>query len=126
MTNENCVFCKIITGKLPSIKVQEWEDTIAIVPLAPVTEDRFENGKGHVLIIPKQHVSDFTENPEVTGVTCKRAAEFGNNRGGDMNLITSKGKSATQTVFHLHVHIVPRVEDDNLPLPWTPQQSKGH
>lgn len=119
-----CVFCRIIAGELPSITVKVWPDAIAIVPLAPVTEDRFEPGQGHVLVIPRRHVVDFTEDPAVTAATCARAAEFAAERGGDMNMITSKGENATQTVFHLHVHLVPRVQGDQLPLPWTPQQTR--
>lgn len=121
MFDSKCVFCKIIQGLLPSHKVREWDDAIAIVPLAPVTGERFLPGEGHVLVMPKTHVPDFAFNPEVTGRTFQRAAELADLR--DANLITSKGESATQTVHHLHVHLVPRVPRDGLPLPWTPQQA---
>lgn len=116
------MFCRIIRGELPSTIVRQWPDAIAIVPLAPVTGDRFPPGQGHVLVIPTQHADDFAQSPEITAITCARAAEYAAERGGDMNLITSKGPSATQTVGHLHVHIVPREAGDALPLPWTPQQ----
>jgi histidine triad (HIT) family protein len=127
MFDSKCVFCKIIQGLAPAHKVHEWDDAIAIVPLAPVTGERFLPGEGHVLVMPKTHVPDYAFNPEVTGRTFKRAAELADLR--DSNLITSKGESATQTVHHLHVHLVPRVPRDGLPLPWTPQQaplSKEH
>lgn len=121
MFDSKCVFCKIIQGLLPSHKVREWDDAIAIVPLAPVTGERFLPGEGHVLVIPRVHVSDFAADPVITGRTFQRAAELADLR--DSNLITSKGESATQTVHHLHVHLVPRVPRDGLPLPWTPQQA---
>ncbi|MFI9231330.1 HIT family protein [Streptomyces rimosus] len=112
----NCIFCRIVAGEAPAEVVARWDDAIAIVPLGPVTA-------GHVLVIPAVHVADATENPAVTGATMARAAEYAAGIGGSLNLITSKGKAATQTVFHLHIHVVPRVSDDALPLPWTPQQS---
>ena len=112
----NCVFCDIWDnlGKDTSTKVvEQWQDVIAIVPLNPVTY-------GHVLIIPRYHVRDFSENPYVTGFTMEAAAIYWRTvgEGGDANLITSKGEAATQTVGHLHVHVVPRRLGDGLHLPW--------
>ena len=104
------VFCDIVQGSAPAAVINEWEDAIAIVPLGPVVD-------GHRLVIPKQHVTDFTENPAVSAATAMCAAEL----AADLpaaNLITSKGREATQSVFHLHIHIVPRSEDDGLALPW--------
>lgn len=109
-----CVFCAIVAGRSPATVVQEWPDAVAIVPLNPVTD-------GHTLIIPRRHVRDAAENPAVTAAAMHRAAQYMVNVG-DANIITSKGAAATQTVFHLHVHVVPRQAGDGLPLPWTPQQ----
>lgn len=103
-----CVFCGIIEGCVPCTLVQRWHDAIAIVPLDPVTE-------GHVLVIPRLHVVDALDRPRVTARTMQRAAEIAR---PDCNLITSVGPLATQTVFHLHVHVVPRVAGDGLVLPW--------
>jgi len=122
MQTSKCVFCRVIAGELPSIKVAEWPDAIAIVPIAPVTGDRFPPSEGHILVFPKAHVADYATDPIVTAATFGRAAELA--RGRDSNLITSKGAAATQTVHHLHVHLVPRVAGDDLPLPWTPQQTQ--
>jgi histidine triad (HIT) family protein len=108
---EVCPFCKIVAGLAPAQYVASWPDAIAIVPLKPVVE-------GHVLVIPRAHVADFTTDPEVTAAAGRRAAELGNYTAGAMNLITSKGEDATQSVFHLHIHLVPRVKDDGLALPW--------
>lgn len=113
MTNSNCIFCKIVGREAPAHITAEWPDAIAIVPLNPVTF-------GHTLVIPKRHVSDAVEDPHVTGAVMTRAAQLGR-MWEQFNLITSIGPDATQTVFHLHVHIVPRRERDGLHLPWTGQ-----
>lgn len=106
----NCPFCEIIAGREPATIVHDWPETLAIVPLNPVVE-------GHVLVIPKTHVVDFTEGAYVSAMTMHRAAELAEN-SGPMNLITSKGRAATQSVFHLHLHLVPRTDNDGLALPW--------
>ncbi|WP_030700117.1 HIT family protein [Streptomyces albidoflavus] len=108
----SCVFCAITAGRAPAKVVKEWDDAIAIVPLGPVTA-------GHVLVIPRVHVADFADDPEVTGTTARRAAQLC--RALDLvhaNLITSKGVHATQSVWHLHLHLVPRAATDGLALPW--------
>ena len=76
---------------------------------------------GHVLVIPHAHVSDVGEQPAVSARTMTCAAELAATLPA-ANVITSKGAVATQTVFHLHLHVVPRQDSDGLPLPWTPQQ----
>lgn len=107
-----CPFCEIVAGRAPAQVFHEWDDAIAIVPLNPVTE-------GHLLVIPKVHVADVGHDPEVSAATMRRAAELAATQW--CNVITSRGKVATQSVFHLHVHVVPRREDDGLALPWTGQ-----
>lgn len=104
-----CVFCRIVTGSAPATVVRRWPDAVAIVPLNPVTA-------GHVLVIPALHVADFTTDPDVTAVVFRRAAELGR---APANLITSAGSEATQSVPHLHAHLVPRRAGDGLALPWT-------
>ncbi len=104
-----CVFCRIIAGKSPANVVHRWIDAIAIVPLNPVTP-------GHLLVIPDEHVCDATVAPYVTAKAFGYAAEIA---PYPCNLITSAGSVATQTVMHLHIHIVPRSEDDGLMLPWS-------
>ena len=107
---EPCPFCEIAAGRAPARIVQEWDDAIAIVPLNPVVE-------GHTLVIPRDHVQDFTTDPDVSALTMLRAAELAQGPQ-PMNLITSRGRAATQSVFHLHLHLVPRAADDGLALPW--------
>jgi histidine triad (HIT) family protein len=74
---------------------------------------------GHVLVIPRRHASDFADDPVTTALVFGAAAEYARSRVGDANLITSRGASATQTVGHLHVHVVPRTPGDGLLLPWS-------
>lgn len=114
----DCIFCRITTYRAPAEVRYIWTDAIAITPLNPVTP-------GHTLIIPCQHVTDFAEDPEVTAMTARRAAEFAREEGGPMNLITSWGEEATQSVFHLHIHLVPRRRGDGLALPWYSGKSGG-
>ncbi|MFB4265342.1 HIT family protein [Nonomuraea sp. GTA35] len=106
---EPCVFCGIAAGEAPAELVATWDEVIAFVPLNPVAP-------GHLLVIPKRHVADVTENPEVSGAVMSAAAELAT---PPCNIITSAGREATQTVFHLHLHVVPRSAGDGLSLPWT-------
>lgn len=75
---------------------------------------------GHVLVIPYQHVPDVGADAAVSALTMACAAELAAELS-DCNVITSRGPAATQTVFHLHLHVVPRSAGDNLALPWTPR-----
>lgn len=104
-----CTFCEIVAGRAPATVLRETRDTLVIVPLNPVTD-------GHVLVIPKWHVVDALEDPRITAEVMHTAAEVATR---PCNIITSAGAVATQTVFHLHVHVVPRRENDGLALPWT-------
>jgi len=118
MSKTVCPFCEINEGRAPAEFVHEWSDAIAIVPLKPVVE-------GHTLVIPKTHVTDFTEDPAVSAATMRRAADLADRLlSGSMNLITSRGREATQSVFHLHLHLVPRAENDGLALPWYSGRSR--
>jgi len=106
-----CPFCEIVAGRAPAEIVHEWEDALAIVPLNPVVE-------GHLLVIPKIHVADVGHVPDVSAIAMKRAAQVAASQW--CNVITSRGRVATQSVFHLHLHVVPRAEGDGLALPWDP------
>jgi histidine triad (HIT) family protein len=110
--NAGCPFCgRIERGEYD----YDDEYNVAFEPLGPVTP-------GHFLVVPRKHVSNAFADPVAAG----RALRFAGFLANQMdlpaaNFITSAGKDATQTVFHLHVHIVPRREDDGLVLPWTGQ-----
>lgn len=106
-----CPFCEIVAGRAPATIVREWPDALALVPLGPVVD-------GHLLVIPKRHVRDFTHAPFTAADTMRRASELAYELDRPMNLITSKGREATQSVFHLHLHLVPRAANDGLALPW--------
>jgi histidine triad (HIT) family protein len=113
---EPCPFCEILAGRAPADIVKEWPEALAIVPLRPVVD-------GHVLVIPRVHVCDFADSPVVSAATMRCAAELAAGHGS-CNLITSKGQPATQSVFHLHLHLVPRAEGDGLALPWYSGRSR--
>jgi histidine triad (HIT) family protein len=111
-----CVFCAIAAGTSPAAVVREWDDAVAFMPLEPVVQ-------GHTLVIPKVHVADFVQDPDVTGLTAKRAAGLARDRGMlSANLITSMGEDATQSVYHLHFHLIPRAAHDGFALPWDPRR----
>ena len=105
-----CVFCDIVAGDAPAKMVRDWPDAIAFVPLNPVID-------GHVLIIPRLHVPDAVASPDVTAATMRRAVELAW-ESPSSNILTSIGKPATQSIFHLHIHVVPRAAGDQLMLPW--------
>lgn len=104
---KSCVFCNIADG-IEGELIREWVDAVAFVPLHPVVD-------GHVLVIPREHVDDVTVDPHVSAITMMRAAEIAS---APCNIITSAGRAATQSIFHLHVHVVPRAPGDGLALPW--------
>lgn len=109
----DCVFCRIVRGEAPADIVDEWPEVIAFRPLNPVVE-------GHVLVVPKVHFGDWTSDEETTGMVAACAVQLAPE--GDSNLITSAGTGATQTIRHLHFHVVPRRDGDGLALPWTGQE----
>lgn len=114
-----CVFCRIVAGTEPARMVAVWPEAVAFHPLEPVTP-------GHVLVVPTTHVSDFMENANVSADAMRFAAVVANslNPRRAWNLITSKGHEATQSVYHLHLHLVPRTTNDGLALPWYSGRSK--
>jgi histidine triad (HIT) family protein len=105
----SCVFCNY-TG--PSPILHDFPSTFVIEPLNPVVP-------GHLLVISKRHTESFITDTAIAAVTCYVAAQLAERIGGDWNLIISAGKAATQTIKHLHVHLVPRREGDGVTLPWT-------
>lgn len=108
-----CVFCKrVVSGRYD----EGDRDAVIFAPNRPVTP-------GHMLIVPRLHVTDAAHDPDTTAATMRLAAVYAVQSGVDFNLITSRGTLATQTVFHLHIHFVPRCENDGLTLPWTWQHT---
>ena len=111
-----CVFCEIVADRAPAKVLGRTRDSLIFEPLGPVTP-------GHALIVPREHVADAGEDAEITARTMADAARWAARIGQAFNLITSAGGEATQTVFHLHVHYVPRVAGVGLALPWTAQHA---
>jgi histidine triad (HIT) family protein len=118
-SGDSCLFCGIVAGKVPATIVDQDERTVAFMDVNPAT-------RGHALVVPRVHVADLLEvSPdELTAVmtAAKRlAARAHDALGADgVNLINSCGSAAWQTVFHFHVHVVPRYHGDPLRLPWQP------
>ena len=119
MGDPNCIFCKIVAGELPATIVDEDERTIAFMDIAPAT-------RGHALVIPRVHSGDLLsvdpEDLSAVALAARRLAGSAKERlGADgVNLLNSCGSAAWQTVFHFHVHVIPRYEGDPLRLPWVP------
>ena len=118
---ENCVFCEIIAGEAPASIVQTSDRYWIIEPLGPQVP-------GHVLVIPTIHVDDAVQSPAMTGVVMHAAAAYAADLGRPVNIITSVGAEATQSVFHLHVHVLPRGAADGLrpSWPWVKPKDAGH
>jgi histidine triad (HIT) family protein len=118
--NPDCVFCQIIKGEVPNRGIiMDNEDVIALIPLNPVA-------KGHTLLIPKKHCENILDCDdqvlEILGkevkILAKKLIEENNATG--FNLLNANGKDAQQSVFHLHLHLVPRYPNDGLDL-WIKQ-----
>lgn len=106
---DDCVFCDYAG---PNTILWETSAVYAVEPLRQVTP-------GHTLIIPRAHAADFADDPAVTAEVFRGAAEYAQAHGlEDANLITSKDEAASQTVKHVHIHVLPRTWDDALRLPW--------
>ena len=112
---EECLFCKIVKGELPSSKLYEDEDTLAFLDLFPVN-------KGHSLVIPKEHYETIFDVPanilaKVSSVMKNVADAVKNGVNADgISIAQSNGKDAGQVIPHIHFHIMPRFKDDGLKL----------
>lgn len=110
---ENCLFCKIIEGVIPCYKIYEDEYTLAFLDIAKDVD-------GHTLVIPKKHYSSLLECDEETlnhvMKTVKLISNHYVNSCGfsGINILNNNGSSAEQTIHHLHFHIIPRIENDNI------------
>ena len=119
MADPDCIFCKIVAGELPATIVAEDERTIAFMDISPAS-------RGHALVIPRAHAADVhaidPDDLAAVAVAAKRVAAMARDNLGaaGVNLLNSSGAVAWQTVFHFHVHVIPRYEGDPLRLPWVP------
>lgn len=114
-----CVFCRIVAGDLPGTIVAEADRAVAFMDVNPATP-------GHLLVVPREHTPDLlTADPDdlvACTVLAQQLARQVRDRLGaaGVNLLQSSGTAAWQTVFHLHLHVIPRYDNDPLQLPWRP------
>ena len=114
---EDCIFCKIVAGELPATIVDSDERTISFMDIRPAV-------RGHALVIPRAHTSDVhaidPEDLRAVAVAAQRlAAKARDNLGAEgVNLLNCNGAVAWQTVFHFHMHVIPRYAGDPLRVPW--------
>jgi len=115
----DCLFCRIVAGDIPATIVAEDERTIAFMDINPAT-------RGHTLVVPRAHARDLHEidSGDLAAVAATAQTIAGRQLerlGADgVNLLNSSGPAAWQTVFHFHMHVIPRYAGDPLKLPWTP------
>ncbi|HWI08061.1 MAG TPA: HIT family protein [Solirubrobacteraceae bacterium] len=115
----DCLFCKIVAGEIPATVIAEDERTVAFMDINPAT-------RGHALVVPRAHARDVHEiDPDdlrAVATSAQRVAARALDKLGaaGVNLLNSSGAAAWQTVFHFHLHVIPRYEDDPLKLPWVP------
>lgn len=119
MRDDNCIFCKIANGEIPSATLYEDENFRVILDLGPAT-------KGHALILPKNHFANLFEIPEEVEVKAfvlakKIATKMKKVFACDgVNIVQNNGIAAGQTVFHFHIHLIPRYEQDGAGVSWKP------
>lgn len=116
---ENCIFCKIASGEIPATTLYEDQDFRVILDLGPAR-------KGHALILPKEHYANIYEIPEeLAGKAMILAKKMANVltralKCDGFNIVQNNGEPAGQTVFHFHMHLIPRYEGDQVGLTWNP------
>jgi histidine triad (HIT) family protein len=119
--SDDCIFCAIAKGEGPATIVAENDRTVAFMDIMPAT-------RGHLLVIPRAHSVDLLSvDPDDLAATVQAAKAMAqrvkDRLGADgVNLLNSCGSAAWQTVFHFHVHVIPRWDDDPLKLPWIPRE----
>ncbi|MCI9095493.1 MAG: HIT family protein [Lachnospiraceae bacterium] len=111
MRKDNCIFCKIINGEIPSHVLYEDEQFKVILDVNPAT-------KGHALILPKEHYANLYELPEETAADAMKLAQRMMRKMTEkldcdgFNIVQNNGEAAGQTVFHFHMHLIPRYKND--------------
>lgn len=119
MRDDNCIFCKLANGVFPTNSIYEDDKFNVILDLSPAT-------KGHALILPKDHYKNLYEVPEDTAADVmklakKLATEMTEKLGADgFNLVQNNNEVAGQTVFHFHMHLIPRYNGDAQKIAWNP------
>jgi len=120
----DCLFCGIVAGEVPAQIVDSDEHTVAFMDINPAT-------RGHALVVPRRHSADLfeisDEDLERTTLAARRLARKVRAalEPDGFNVLNSCGPVAWQTIFHFHLHVVPRYEDDPLKLPWRPREGEA-
>ena len=116
----DCLFCGIVAGDIPGQIVDSDERTVAFMDINPAT-------RGHALVVPRAHSADLMditdEDLEATTIAARRLAQRIEEtlKPDGFNILNACRPAAWQTVFHFHIHVIPRYEDDPLKLPWIPR-----
>jgi histidine triad (HIT) family protein len=121
MNHPDCIFCKIVAGAIPSVKIYEDSEVLAFMDIGPII-------KGHVLVIPKSHYNPILETPDevlakliavVRKIACAQVAGL---EADGINVTQANGKCAGQAVAHLHFHVIPRYNKDGHHWNWDAKQ----
>lgn len=119
MKDPNCIFCKIANGEIPSATLYEDDDFRVILDLGPAS-------RGHALVLPKEHAANLFELPDELAskalVTAKKISSklYTGLHCDGFNVVQNNGAVAGQTVFHFHMHLIPRYENDTVGMSWIP------
>ena len=119
-TDPNCIFCKVIAGEIPSQTIDSDEHTVTVMDINPAT-------RGHVVVVTRTHARSLLElhDDDLLAAmhTVRRVTELLRERlkPAGFNILHNIGRAAWQSIFHFHVHVIPRYEDDPLQLPWLPE-----
>ena len=124
MKDNNCIFCKIANGEIPSRTIEENDMFKVVLDVGPAT-------KGHALILPKDHYRNLYDLPEETAAEVMKMAKrlaltMKDKLGCDgVNIVQNNEEAAGQTVFHFHMHVIPRYKEDKQIIGWRPGQPSG-
>jgi len=116
----NCIFCKVVAGELPSEQIDSDERTITVMDINPAT-------RGHAVVITRTHAENLSEVSDEDALAAMQSARRVVDRmratlePAGFNILHNIGRAAWQSIFHFHVHVVPRYVDDPLELPWVPE-----
>jgi histidine triad (HIT) family protein len=120
----DCIFCKLIAGEIPGEIVDSDERTVTVMDINPAT-------RGHVVVIPREHAENLLavseEDLAATMAAARRMVERMNATiaPAGFNVLNNMGRAAWQSIFHFHVHVIPRYADDPLQLPWVPEPAEA-
>lgn len=124
MTDSNCIFCKIANGEIPSRTLYEDERFRVILDISPAS-------KGHAIMLVKNHAANIYELPDEDAsqifIVAKKVAKAMEQvlKCDGINILQNNGEAAGQTVFHLHVHLIPRYKDDKVQIKWKPREEEA-